>query len=262
MRHFLILAGLCVASTASAKEYRVDLKPAGEQQSIFIQGKEAVVDRQAATNVLLGEEQDPDGKRAMLVAAVANYGTVPFNFGPENITVQVGSETIHMLTYDDLMREQKRREGRRRFAMAMSGAMNGMAASQAGNTYGTATYSGNTYGSVSGQPFAAQTTGFATYSGYDARAAQAAQARAADQTARNTAVMEGDLAAKRTRVEQTLKVNTVMPGQRFVGPVMFDVPDLISRSKTPVPVVITLTAGTETHSFAALVGTAQTFGQK
>ena len=262
MRHVFLLALLVGASSATAREYRVDLQPEGAQQSGFMQGAEAIVDVQAGSNVLVLEAVDPDKKRGQLVVGVLNNGAVPFNFGPENVTVHVGEQTIAMLTSEELVREQKRREGRQRFAMALSGAMSGMAASQAGNTYGTATYSGNTYGSVSGQPFAARTYGTATYAGYDAAAAQAAQARANEETARNTAVMESNLAAKRARIDQTLKVNTIMPGQRFVGPVMFDVPEAISRSKAPVPVTIVLQAGDEAHTFKALIGPAKAFVRK
>jgi hypothetical protein len=72
MRHVFLLALLLGASGASAKEYRVDLQPEGAQQSVFMQGAEAVVDIQAESNVLVLEAVDPDKKRCQLVVGVLN----------------------------------------------------------------------------------------------------------------------------------------------------------------------------------------------
>lgn len=263
MRSIIILACAALAvSPAFSKDYVVDVRANPDQQSQFVQGREAVVSRMPASSTLILEARDPFEKRAVMTIGVANNGTVPFNFGPENVTVTIGEQVVSMITYDELMREQKRREGRRRFAMALSGALNDASASYAGNTYGTTTYSGTTNGVVAGQPFSTQTTGMGTYSGHDATAAAIARANANAENARNSAALEANLASRRAQIEQVVQLNTIMPGRIFNGPVQFEVPDSVAKSKGPVPVVITVQAGDEIHTFQGLLGTSKAFRPK
>jgi len=263
MKRLLAVAiAIGTAGTVGAKEYVVDIRPEPGQQSHFIQGREAVVSRMAASNTLILEAVDPFEKRATMVVGVANNSPEPFNFGPENVTVTIGDTTVSMVTHEELMKEQKRREGRQRFAMALAGAMNNASASYAGNSYGTTSYSGTTHGFVGGQSFTAQTTGVGTYSGYDAAAAQAARLRADAENERNSAAMEANLASRRAQIDQVVQINTVMPGRNFNGPVQFEVPDSVARSKVPVPILITVKAGAEVHTFHALIGKPKAFRAK
>jgi hypothetical protein len=249
--------GTAYADPLSAAEYKFDIVATSQQTSRFSDGREAVDDAGATTIVRILEPRtiSKDGDFLVLVA---NNSDRPLNFGPESIVIRLADgSAVAMFTYDDLMRQQKRREGRQRFAMALSAAGRSMQANQAGYNYGTTTYSGSASGSVGTTPFRAQTYGTGTYSGYNASAATAARLAADAQTQRDVEAMRRNQATQRAAATSVMKMTTVDPGGAFGGIVQFRVSAAMKPRKKTVRVTIEVMAGNEVHSFPAMISKAR-----
>jgi hypothetical protein len=204
----------------------------------------------SSVRILEPLEQTP--KQSGFRIYIFNNGPKPFNFGPENITIKMPDGTaVAMLTYQDLIKAQKRKEMWEAVAVGLTAAANGYAAGQAGYNSGTASYSGNTFGRLGSDNFSSRSSGTATFSSYNAGAAYAAQADASERTRRDVAELQMNQAAKREDLAQVMKMTTVDPGQPFGGIVQYNMPALVNSSKTPVPVTIEVQTGDEVHTFQA-----------
>lgn len=242
------------AGVAEAKGYRIDLTASSGQESRFVDGREVVNERSAGSAALVAENLDAQSKRGELTVYIANNGTAPFNFGPESVTIRLADgSSVAMLTYEDLLREQKRREGWQRFGAALGTMGRSMQASEAGNTYGSATYSGQTYGTYGSTPYSASTYGTGTYSGYNGAAAFAAQQQADQQNRADIERLNAQQAAARGQIGGYLKTTTIDPGKMFGGSLQFKTPQAFTRGKGPLPVTIEIRTGTETHTFTASI---------
>jgi hypothetical protein len=183
-----------------------------------------------------------------------NNGSEAFNVGPENLTAKLADGTpVEIISYDQLAREEKRKQGWARFGAALAAAGNGANAGYAGNTYGTATYSNNTNGNVAGYSYQSQTTGTATYSGYDATAAAIAQQTAQRQNEITMSRLQERVAAGNAALAQNLRTTTVDPNIAFGGLVMFEIPAKARKSKDPLELSFTIGAGSDQHVIKAIV---------
>ena len=249
----LVAFGFAVpAATANAAEYVLDVAAKPEQTSRFEDGREVVDDTTATTSVRLLEPRQQTPKQGGFRVYVVNNTGKQFNFGPENVTLKMADGTaVAMLTYQDLLKQEKRREAWQAIAAGFAAAGRNMQASQAGYNYGSASFSGNTYGTYGTTPYTANTYGTATYSGYNAGAAFAAQSVANEQNQRDFQALALNQAAKREDLAQVMKTTTVDPGQAFGGIVQYMVPAAVRSSKTAVPVTIEVRTGDEVHKFQA-----------
>lgn len=247
-----ICALALVGTPALAAEYVLDVTAKAEQTSRFEDGREAVDDASPASSVRILEPRQQTPKQGGFRIYVLNNSEKPFNFGPECITVKMPDGTsVAMLTYQDLLKQERRRAAWQALAVGLAAAGRNMQASQAGNSYGTATYSGNSYGTFGSTPYTANSFGTATYSGYNAGAAFAAQAIANEQNKRDMQAMQLSQAAKREDLAQVMKTTTVDPGQAFGGIVQYMIPSAVRSSKTPIPITIEVRTGDEVHTFQA-----------
>lgn len=255
----LIGAGLIsAAAPAVAADYVLDLKAEPEQESKFQDGREAIDNAGAVSSVRLLEPLEPQPKQSGLRVLILNAGPEAINFGPENVMIKLASgESVAMFSYQELLRKQKRREAWQALAAGLAAAGRNMQASQAGNSYGSATYSGNTFGNVGTTPYSATTFGTATYSGYNAGAAYAAQANANALNQQQFQAMQLQQAAARQDLSQVMKTTTVEPGQAFGGLMQYEVPREVRSSKSPLPVTIEVTVGSEVHVFKGTLGKAK-----
>ena len=238
------------SSPAFGSEYVLDVKALQGQESTYSSGQEMIADPLQATVIVILEPRPISSKQVEFAIGVVNRGDAPLNFGPENVSIKLPDGTIvAMLDYNELMRRQKKREGRQRFAMAMLAGSRGASASQAGYTSGTASYSGTSNGYYGTTPYNSTSRGSATYSEYDSGKANAAQAQANLQNQRDAEAMRANQNAERGRVGQVMQTTTVPPAQMFYGVVQFDIPKAVRSKNVPVPIVIEVRAGNEVHTF-------------
>lgn len=247
-----IFAVASISAPAIAAEYVLDVIAKPGQTSRFEDGREALDDVTPTSSVRILEPRQQTPKQGGFRVYVVNNSGKPFNFGPESITVKLQDGTsIAMLTYQDLLKQEKRREAWQALAVGLAAAGRNMQASQAGYSYGSATYTGNTYGSFGSTPYTANSYGTATYSGYNAGAAFAAQSVANEQNQRDLQAMQLGQAARREDLAQIMKMTTVDHGQAFGGIVQYMIPSTVRSSKVPVPITIEVRTGDEVHTFQA-----------
>lgn len=246
------LAGL--SSPAVAAKFVLNVIPSPSQTARMQDGIAAVDDHGSISSARLVQPGETIKKRSSVQILVMNQGDRSFNFGSENVRAQLADGTpVEIIGYDRLVKEEKRRQTWRRVAAGFAAASNSMAASNAGYSSGTATYTGNSYGSFGSTPFHSTTYGTATYSGYNNAAAQVAQASAQQQ---NQAMFETMTAANASRLQSltaNMRTTTVDPGQMFGGSVMFELPPGVRSSKTDVPMTFILTTGGEEHRFDTIL---------
>jgi hypothetical protein len=156
-----------------------------------------------------------------------------------------------MMNYNDLLKQQERREAWQAFAVGLTAAGRSLQASQAGYSYGSGIYSGSSYGTIGSTPFSSSNFGSASYSSYNAAAAMAAQSIADEQNRRDVLEMSLIHAAQRSELEQYMKTTTIDPGQSFGGFVQYRIPRIVRSSKAPVAISIEVRTGDETHIFPA-----------
>jgi hypothetical protein len=252
-RHILatsIFALAFVAGDALAAEYVMDLTAKADQSSRFEDGRKAVDDVTPISSVrILGPRQQTP-KQGGFRVYVLNKSGKPLNFGPECISIKMPDGTaVAMLTYQDLLKQERRRAAWQALAVGLASAGRNIQASQAGNTYGTATYSGTSSGTYGSTPYTANSFGTATFSGYNAGAALAAQSLADEQNQRDLQAMQLSQAAKREDLAQVMKMTTIDPGQAFGGIVQYMIPPVVNSSKVAVPITIEVRFGDEVHTF-------------
>lgn len=203
----ILLAG-CVTESAQ-------FKPTAGQETIVRDGQPALVSKKPGSIVLVrpASRQIEHGARPIYVMGVMNAGTAPILVSTKDITVEQtrNGEVItdlKVLSYEDLVREEKTRQALQAVAVGVSAAANSYSASQAGYYQGQGTVY-TPRGAV----------GY-TVSGYDPRAASIAQANAsatnASMISRAVETGQMNMAVLEQRV---LKDNTVMPGEWIGGQV-------------------------------------------
>lgn len=248
MKKMLLCFALIVLSTpADARTLQMKFTPHEGQNLRMDAGLQAISGNLANSSARILQPDGDVGKRGSFSLAVFNAGASAFNIGPECVTITFADSTPGtVISYDRLLKEEKKRQMWLAIATGLSAASNSLSAAYAGNTNGTVNYSGTTIGRYG----STQAFGTATYSGYDAGAAQAARMAADAENSRRFA----DLAANGQAALDALKVNlrttTVDPGATVGGAIMFEVPKALRKSKVPLEMVIRVSAGTEVHEFA------------
>lgn len=239
-----------ISSSAIAAEYVLDVTAKPEQTSRFEDGREAVDSATPTSSARILEPRQQTSKQGGFRVYVVNNSGKPFNFGPESITVKMqDGTTIAMLSYQELLKKEERRQAWRAFAVNLAAASRNLQASQAGQRTEMISYSGSTNGTFGGTPFAANSSGTAMVSRHDPSAVISAQLVADQQNQRDIAAMQLTQAAKREDLAQMLKMTTVDHEQVFGGVVHYLIPPTVRASKAPVPITIEVRAGDEVHTF-------------
>ena len=248
------IASMALATPATAAKFRMVLS-AGPNQTQRMESGVAAVDSNATeSSIRLIQFDGTLKKRASLQLIVMNQSTTPFNFGPENVTATIGDGTaVAIIGYDQLLKEEKRRQTWAAVAAGLAAAGNSMSAANAGYSRGTASYSGNTWGSVGTTSYSSLNTGTVSYSGYNAGQAYAAQSLANHQNQANFERMAALNSDRMEALKQNLRTTTVDPGQVFGGSVMFELPKAARSSKESVPVTFSVRTGGESHTFNVIL---------
>lgn len=255
MRGILLAAIFAVySSPAAASKFEMQLN-AGANQTVRMEGGAAAVDdTMPGSSVRLVQPEDVFKKRGSIGVVVMNQTDKPFNFGPENIKAMLSDGTpLAIITYEQLVREEKRRQMWAAIGAGLAAAGNSMSAANAGYYSGYGSYSGSTYGSFGATPFNSVSSGTVTVSGYDYGRAQAAQSIANAQNQETFARMADQNAADMKALKAYMRTTTVDPRQMFGGSVNFELPKAALESKADVPVTFVVTVNGEDHKFAALV---------
>lgn len=244
---------LCSAPATAAK-FAMQLNPSPQQIARMQSGVAAVDDSTAGSSVRLIQAEGDLKKRGSIQVLVMNQGNQPFNFGPENVTAKLADGTpVAIITYEQLVKEEKRRETWRAIAVGLAAAGNSMSAANSGYYSGYGTYSGSTYGTFGSTPFNSTTSGTVMVSGYNYGAAQAAQANANAQNQANFARMTEQNAANMDALKAYMRTTTVDPQQMFGGSVTFELPKAAFQIQGDVAMTFVVTINGEEHKFGALL---------
>jgi hypothetical protein len=242
------------SSPAAAAKFAMQLNAGAEQIGRMESGVAAVDNSTPGSSVRLIQAEGDVKKRGSFGVLVMNQGVRPFNFGPENITAKLADGTpIAIITYEQLVKEEKRRQTWRAVAAGMAAAGNSMSAANTGYYSGTGTYTGSTYGTFGSTPYNSTTTGTVMVSGYDYGRSQAAQAAANAQNQATFARMAEQNAASMKGLKAYMRTTTVDPQQMFGGSLMFELPKSARDSKSDVAMTFAITINGEEHKFGALL---------
>lgn len=236
------IVGLAIAVPAFAAKQYFDLQANEGQRSHFEQGIEAIDSDLPHSSARLFEPEEQAKKRVALRLECFNAGDVPFNIGPENVTVETAQgEAVAVIPYERLVKEEKHRQFWMAFAAGLAAAGNSISAANAGYSSGSFSAYGNR-GWVNG-----------TYSNYNGGQAYLAQSVANSQNA----AMFDRLGATDAERMQALSVNmrttTVDPGHGFGGQIILELPSDVRKSKAPADLIVHVHLGADVHSFHARI---------
>jgi hypothetical protein len=244
-----VVIALC-SSPAIAAKFTMQLNAGAQQTSRMESGVAAVDDTTPGSSVRIVQTEGDLKKRASVGVIVMNHGDKPFTFGPENVSAKLADGTpVSIITYEQLVKEEKRRQMWAAVAAGLAAAGNSMSASNSGYYSGMGTYTGSTFGSFGSTPYNAYSSGTVMVSGYDYGRAQAAQSVANAQNQATFARMTEQNAANMKALKAYMRTTTVDPQQIFGGSVMFELPKTARASKTDVPMTFVVTVNGEQHSF-------------
>lgn len=248
-----IALGVC-STAALADRFAMQLNPTPPQVARMQDGVAAIDDSSATSSVRLVQAEGDLKKRGSIELLVMNQGDRPFNFGPENVTATLADGTpVAIITYEQLVHEEKVRETWAAVAAGLAAAGNSMSAANSGYYSGRVNYSGSTFGTFGSTPYSSSTFGSATISGYDYGRAQAAQSIANAQNSEMFARMAENNTANMQTLKAYMRTTTVDPQQMFGGTVTFELPKSARGAKTDVPMTFIVTINGEQHKFHALL---------
>lgn len=237
----LLAAAVLTPVHVSAKVV-LDVRATEGQTSRMFSGTEAVTSVMEKSVVGIMEDREPAKKRASLVILTLNKGEAPYNFGPENVTVTANGQSFVVLTYNQLVREERSRAKWRRVAGALAAGSSSSAASNAGNSSGTF----SAYGSNG-------SSAYGSYNSYDAGKAQAAQAQVNRDNQQMMQNIRRNEQAALAALDSNMQTSTVDPGQSFGGHVSVELPKDLRKVKAPTPALISVTIGGEVHQFQTMI---------
>ena len=255
MRRFAyVVSLLALASPATAAKFTMQLIAAPEQQSRMQGGVAAVDGSSAGSSVRLVQAEGDLKKRGSIAVLVMNQADKPFDFGPENVTATLADGTaVEIITYERLVREEKKRQTWAAVAAGLAAAGNSMSAANSGYYSSTATYSGSTFGTFGNTPYNSRSSGMAHISGYNSAQAQRAQSVANAQNQASFARLVEQNASSMQELKAYMRTTTVDPQQMFGGSVIFELPKTVHKAKGDVPIAFAVTVNGEAHKFDAVL---------
>ncbi len=190
----------------------VSYKAKPYQQSIMRDGFNALVSRRANSIVLIrpASREIPTRGRPVFAIAMYNLGKQPLDFRVSDVhaeqIVNQQSTALRVITYEDLVREEKTRQVFQAVAVGLAAGANAYSASRAGY------YSANSTVDTSRGTYNVHTVG------YSPTAAAIAQANA---SAQNEAMISAAVEQGQANLAQlergVMKDNTLMPGEWYGG---------------------------------------------
>jgi hypothetical protein len=250
LKKIFIVATLLFATPACAATYRVIITPTPDETTRMDSGVESFLSFGPSAIVAIPQPRQGLNGRSGFRVYASNLSQIPFNFGPENVSITfMDGTSIAMDTYAQLAGVVKRAENGQRVAAILGAIGRGMQNYRAGSSSGTVEYSGTTTGTVAGAPYSARTYGSGSYTTYDRQRAQEAQDEAEHESQNEQQQLMAARAEHQQELAAVMQTTTVDPGKAFGGVVMFDIPTAYRHTKDPVAITINVGVGGETHIF-------------
>lgn len=204
----LILGAFLFPVSASAKPVGITVE-AGPNQEIFMAaGSQIIGSRMPKSFVTMTTPEPVDGSRVEIVFVFGNGFDQPINVGPENI-----SSGLALVSYDQLMAEQRRSEKSEALAAALGALGNSLTAAGTGGyreeQQARAGFRDCGIGCVT--PYATTQT----VRVYDPALAQRAQAQAEAENRDRFAELKAENARARSRIAINLRTTTVIRCSRW-----------------------------------------------
>ncbi|HPB22725.1 MAG TPA: tetratricopeptide repeat protein [Novosphingobium sp.] len=232
-----------------ANQLRIAIQPSPEQFSRMTHGVQVVISQTAQTEVRMMTQEPDDKGRMTLAFMFINRSDKALNVGPESIA----TASLAFMSYDRLMEEQRKREGRKKFGHFLFTLGNAMSAASAGTQYSSYNYGGSTsYGSYYGS---------GSVSTYNPYLAQRAQERAYALNDAHAEQMYQSFAINRSAIGSNLRSTTLMPMQQMQSQLTFEIPKSLRNQRKAAPFTITVTLGGDQHVLSGFFGPAGTLPQ-
>jgi hypothetical protein len=173
-------------------------------------GLPTIISRQQRSAVITALVTNEVQNHAIFYIAACNTSGAPATFGTENVSANSGGRTLRVLSYEQLVHDQRVKDTWQRVGLAMAAGARAGAAAQPAQT----NVYGGYYGSdgYSGQYFGSATT-------YDPAATAVAQSAISADTRAQAATLNAANAARMNQLSGILRTTTVHPGQ-FAGGVV------------------------------------------
>ncbi len=232
---------------ALSKPSVLKIQPEGSQLAAMDSGAQVVTSQMAGSTVVMRAPEPFEGKRTRIFFTFVNNSQFPVNVGPENVT----STQVAVISYDQLIAEQKRSEGVDKFFAAIGAVGKALSATDAGNQSTVTSYSG--YANC-GIGCGGTYSGSAVSRTYSPYAAQQAQAQAAAENAAAASEMHSGHASERNAIARNLQTTTVNSGHYITGMLTFEVPTAVRRGKKAVPISLAIRMGSDVHMLRGFAG--------
>ncbi len=252
MKNIGLLAAVSFAlvafpQTALSKPSVLKIQPEGSQLVTMESGAQVVTSQMAGSIVVMRTPEPFDGKRTRIFFTFVNNGQFPVNVGPENVT----STQVAVVSYDQLIAEQKRSEGVDKFIAALGAVGKSLSATDAGRETTVTSYSG--YANC-GIGCGGTYSGSAVSRTYSPYAAQQARAQVAAENAAAASEMHSSHASERNAIARNLQTTTVNPGHFLTGMLTFELPSALRRSKKATPITLAISIGSDVHMLRGFAG--------
>lgn len=218
----LLMAG--PMGDVKAADRSIVVVPLPDQEEIFEQGQPWYT---SGGDALVSVNVAADGrKHAWLTLVVVNRSERPLTIREEDISVSLQGSPLHVSTYAELMKAEKRKQFWEQFAAGLAAAANSYSAAQQGSytQYGSFQGNVNSYGAAGGYS-SATINGTYSATGVDPAVAQAANAQAQAENQRMMAIVAARQAVRSAALSGELfKSQTIPPGASYAGKIRFDLP--------------------------------------
>lgn len=232
---------------ALSKPSVLKIQPEGSQLAAMDSGAQVVTSQMTGSTVVMRAPEPFEGKRTRIFFTFVNNSQFPVNVGPENVT----STQVAVISYDQLIAEQKRSEGADKFFAAMGAVGKALSATDAGNQSTSTSYSGYV---DCGIGCGGNYRGSAVSRTYSPYAAQQAQAQAAAENAAAASQMHSGHSSERNAIARNLQTTTVNSGHYITGMLTFEVPTAVRRGKKAAPITLAIRIGSDVHMLRGYAG--------
>ena len=233
-----------MATLQGCKSIAVKAQPAAEQSTYYLGGTQVIVS--ATANVVSIRPENltfPSDEKPTFSVTAMNGQQIPLDFSTENISARLNGSPVHVLTYEELVKEVETQAAIETLAAAMSSVGRSMEAARAGHQYQY------TYAPIGAGYYPT------TVHTYNAEAAQQAQSAARSQTnadfQRIQTQTDSAMAALNTTI---MRRQTVFPGASHGGYVKLEPISLAEGANT---LSITVEFGGENHEFTFALSEAE-----
>lgn len=246
-KHAIITLVWMASVSLQAKPLQITIDPSPGQVVKMQQGSQVILSRSASSDVLMATPEPTDENRVQISFLFTNKGDVSVDIGPESL-----SGSLSVVSYDQLMEEQRQREKSAKLGVILGAVGNTLTANSSGGyryqQQAQAGFQSCGYGCVA--PYARTQT----VRVWDRSLARKAQAEADAQNAARIEQFQAENALARDAIGSNLRTTTLAPGQSMIGVLTFELPRTLRRSKVSQPVSFYVRVGSDLHSINGYAG--------